>query len=152
VKRKDLIILHMVLEKLSDISNTKFAYFIMKNMKILKPEIDIIRELNQTSPAYLEYENKRLHLCQEFSKKDEDGNPVIKDNSYDIENTEDFNSKLGELQAQYKDVIAVKHKKDLELTEFLMEECDLNFYKIKLENLPELSGRVMMSLEELIEG
>lgn len=150
MKRKDLVTLYTVLNKLSDIQHTKFAYFVMKNIKIIKPEIEFIQDLNKVPSEFIEYDKKRIEMCKKYAVKDDEGQPIIEDGNYKIKNQKLFDKKLNELKKEYYDTIEEKNKKDLGMTKFLMEDADVDFYKIKMEDLPELSAKVLMVLDELI--
>ena len=64
----------------------KISYAIMRNIEALEKEFSA-------------FEKQRIELCKTYANKDEDGNPVIKDGSYDIPSDvrEDFNNELKEL-------------------------------------------------------
>lgn len=71
----------------------KISYAIMRNIEALEKEFSA-------------FEKQRIELCKTYANKDEDGNPVIKDGSYDIPSDvrEDFNNELKELSDEEIDI------------------------------------------------
>ncbi len=153
MKKKDLLPLQAALIKLSTIRHTKFAYCIVKNLKKVQQETDIIRSLNKVSAEYTEYEKKRIALCELYAEKNDKGVAIIEGSQYKIKSKKRFNTKLKALQEEYKETIKEKEKRDSEMNELLMEEIDIEFHKIKVDSLPdELSGTDLMAIEDLIDA
>ena len=102
-KRKRLKELESLITLFKDIKNTKMSYMLFYNNKKITSEIEMIQKsFRQPIPEAQEYEQKRIKLCVEFSKKDDDNKPIINNDIYLIDNLEDFNLKLKELQDFYK--------------------------------------------------
>jgi len=146
-----LLKLYTTLQQLSNVRNTKFAYFVMKNLKKIEPEVDIIKELRVPPKEFSEYEKDRIALCRKHAELTEDNQPKIKPNgSYEIRNKDKFDKEIKKLKGRHKNAIEAKENKDKELIDFLKEDVEIDFYKIKFENLPELNARQLIILDELI--
>jgi hypothetical protein len=63
----------------------KTAYWLTKFMNKLQKEIK-------------DYEESRIKLCVKHSEKDENGNPIIKENNYQIGSSETFQEEYNELK------------------------------------------------------
>ena len=136
-KRKRLKELESLITLFKDIKNTKMSYMLFYNNKKITSEIEMIQKsFRQPIPEAQEYEQKRIKLCVEFSKKDDDNKPIINNDIYLIDNLEDFNLKLKELQDFYKIYIEEQEIINKENIEFLDEEIEIDFYKIKFDVLP----------------
>jgi len=69
----------------------KFSYFIAKNKSKIKDEVEILNKLAMPPEKFQLYDQRRAALAQEFSDKDENGNPVIRNQNYVItERREEF--------------------------------------------------------------
>ena len=77
----------------------KIAYAIQKNAEAIKP-------------ALTAYDGIRKDKLESYSKKDEEGKPIITDNSYTIEDVESFNADMTELLAIETEVDIQKVKID----------------------------------------
>jgi hypothetical protein len=107
------------LRSCGNLTGIKFCYFISKNINLLKrKEREILEKLDD--------------IKKEFAAKDEDGNPIIKDNQYDIQNKEGFNAKIKEL---------------------MDSECeDIELHKLEEKNLPDtITANQMTAIVDLIE-
>ena len=158
IKRQDAIDLYALLKKdYSNVNNTKFAYGIAKNIKALKDEVEILKQMNKVPEDFLKYEAKRHDLCIRMCNKDEDGKCLKKRNHlgmevYDIEDPEEFDNKIQELQEEYKDAIQEKAQKEIDVVNFLKEKVDLPLYPISIESFPEdLNSETMIILEPIIK-
>lgn len=103
----------------------KLSYAISKNITILVPEAKII-------------DDNRIKLAQTYADKNEDGTPMIIDNSYHINDIESFNK---------------------ELIEYYRTEIDLDICKASISDLDKLddpkydalSPSEIMSLQFMLE-
>lgn len=100
---------------------TVVAYRISKLVKALSKELE-------------EYEAQRKKLCEEYSKKDDEGKPIVKDGNYDI-TLDDLKIINEELEKLRNETIELEIKKvtlddinkaglapaELELIEFMLD-------------------------------
>ena len=150
--KKDLFTLHESLTSLAKIKSTKFGYFVLKNLKIIEPEIDTLREMGKSSEGLRAYEKKRVGLCVELSEKNEDGTPKVVNNEYVILDMETLNTRLLTLRSEHKDDFDAEELKLKDLNVILQDEIDFELYKIKLDSIPDgLSAEDLLALDELIE-
>jgi hypothetical protein len=150
--KKDLFLLHETLTNLSKIKSTKFGYFILKNLKAIEPEINILRKMGETSDGLKEYERKRVAICCELAEKNEDGTPKTENNQYVIADMKALNEQLTELRNEHKEDFDAEEVKLKELNTILQEKITLDLYKIQLDNIPDgLSAEDLLVLDDLIE-
>ena len=69
--------------------------------------------------------------------KDEDGKPVIENESYKVKDLTIFTKELDKIKAEFKEVLDKRDEIIKKNNELLDEEVDLDFYKVKSDNLPE---------------
>jgi hypothetical protein len=148
-----LPLLKNVLEDLKDEKHSvKFAFFIVKNLKSVKEEIESIQELSSQgiSDSFKEYENKRVKLILENCERTKDGKPLVENNSFVVkeDKKEEVVSRIDSLREAYKESIEDEERRQKEFLEFLNEEYELpNKTKIIEEYLPEnISGRQLSIL------
>ena len=142
----------------------RLDYALRRNQKFLKDEIDTINEATKKifPEGYQEFEEKRIALCKEYSKKKEDGQPVLKigadgNSAYQIEEerTEEFNQEITKLSDSYPELIKERDNNLNDFEKFLDEEIEIQAYNIplsSLDNLDNVSKPVMIALFDFIDG
>ena len=152
----DVMKLYIVMEDLLKIEklNTRLAYALHKNKKLLQDEVDAIREVSKPSQSLKDFQDKRIELCKEFADKDTEKKPIIVGTDFKIvERKSEFEEELRLLTEEYKDVIAEQELRNKELNDILKEDVNgFALHKIKLEWLPEtISGAAIGVLDYIIE-
>ena len=134
MKNKDLFNLFNSLCNLSNLKGIKFSYGIIKNKKNIKNEIEILQNIIKPSQEFIEFDKEREKLCKKYSKKDEKGEIIIKNNNYDIKSEckEIFNKEFDDLKEQNKEFIIKREKQLEEYNKLLEEECNIELHKIKI--------------------
>ena len=155
MKNKDLITLNAALQEVSDIKGKEFAYAVFKNKSIIEKEMEIFEKLQrEPHPEFQNYEQERNVLCITHSIKDEEDNPKINNNRYEIDPVQqvDFQNEFEDLKEKYKEVIDDMQKAEQEYNEFLEKETELELVKIKFDNLPEdIDASFLEKLKWMIE-
>ena len=139
MKNKDLITLNTALQEVSDIKGKDFAYAVFKNKSIIEKELEIFNQLQrEPHPEFQNYEQERNILCITHSVKNEDGNPRIQDNRYEIDPVQqiDFQNEFEDLKEKYKEVISDMQQAENDYNEFLEKETSIDLIKIKFSDLP----------------
>lgn len=146
LKRFELVELNRVLNEIinttKEIFDKRFVFAVYRNLEYFKPEIEAIKNTQKESERFREFQEKIEQIGEEYSEKDENGNPKIEIKNgvevYVITNRkEEANRKLQELQVQYKDVIE-EQKKNLEVFNQLMEEeVEVEICKVSFNYFPE---------------
>jgi len=140
--------------KVGHLKGIKFAYGITKNKKIIDREIEDIKESITPSPEFAEFEKARVELCKEYAEKDEKGEFKVENNEYVLpeDKKEEFEIRLKALREQHKEAIEGREKQNEDFEAFQKEESKVEFYKIKLKDVPEdISAEEMQAIDELIE-
>ncbi len=153
MKRQDLYTLLNGFELVKDLKGVKFAYARAKNKKLVLAELELLKNVMKDSDEFIEYDKKRIELCEEYCTKDDKGKPVIKNRKYDgLTKNEEFTKKLNELNEKYKEVIDEKKKRAEEYKKLLDEEIDFEFHKIKLQDVPEdITGAQLEAIDLILE-
>lgn len=137
MKNKDLFGILNCINAIGNInSSVKFSYAMAKNKKKIEAEISAILEGIKPSEAYKAYEQKRMDLCDKYSAKDVQGKAIIENNSYKIENREQFEKDIAKLQEKNKETLEVRKKQEEEYAAFLELESTFNPSMVKLEDVP----------------
>ena len=138
--KKDLLLLWNTLNKLKYDENQKqyikFKYMVARNKLKLKPEIEIIQELVKLSPEFTEFNEKRVEICKEFSRKDENGEAILINNNYDIVDRKRFNETIETLKDKYKTIIQKEEEQSIEIESMLDENIDIEISKVIIEEVP----------------
>lgn len=150
--REEVLKLYDVFKELSQIHNTRFAYFIAKNKKLLQSEIEIINEIRRPPEKYLEFERKRLDLVAFHSEKNENGDPIIQNGHFKVVDESLFSSAFKSLSKEYAEALIDAEKHEDSLKEFLSESVDFDVLTIPFKYLPDtLNSSEIESLMSFIE-
>jgi hypothetical protein len=137
MKKFELLRINDSLVKAMNYKNHEFAYAVFKNKQMVETFLQQLDFFNDVDPRYVEYENRRIALCKQVCKKDQNGEDVIKDGRYEIENNEIFQKEMEILHREYQSEISVRETQIDKLNEVLQEETLVpSFVKVKKEDLP----------------
>ena len=159
LKNKDLFRILQGLNLVADLKGVDLAHMMAKNKRILMSEIEDIQKAIEMTKEFQEFEQKRIELCEKFSRKDEENNPIIKNKGlpnegYDIEDIKSLDKELTKLRKDHKSVVDEREKQLKEYKELLDKPIDQNvdFYKISKKDLPEdITGAQVDPIIEIIE-
>ena len=140
-------------------TNVKFLYTVHKNKRILETEVKSLMEAKEPTAKYMEFQQKRIALCEEHCERNEQGRPVMTNvgtpqQSYVFseEKRPLFEGEVGPLKEEYKEEIEEQEEKEKQFFELLKEEVELELCKFKLDIMPEkVFGQEMDLLFDLIE-
>jgi len=139
--RRDLLRLNNVMVNLSEgVHKLKFAYFIAKNIGLMKVEIDAINEINKPCEEYNIFEEKRGELIHKYADKNENGDPKIINNRFifTVENRKKYDLELEPIKEEGKIAHNLEKERNEQFEEMLNEEIeDFKGFKLKFEYLPE---------------
>ena len=139
MKRRILLDLWKVLTKLEFLKHdVRFSYFIVKNKRAIKEEMQILNESQKPSNDFIEYDNIRVELAKKYSDKDEIGNPKVLNEQFVItENMYNFDMEMRKLKERFKDTITAREQQLKDYNDLLEEDIDFKLTKVKLECLPK---------------
>ena len=116
------------------------------------------------SDDYKKYDEARIKLAEEYSKKDEKGKPVLKRTTnergevvreeYDLveETKDEFEKKFEELKEEHKAVVEARDAQIKEQNDLLKTESTVVFHKIALADVPtDISVTQMGFISEIVE-
>ena len=113
------------------------CYRVIESMKQKKLPVNvsfiIYRNVKKLIPIIQDIENNRKELLQKYMKKDDDGNPIIIDNKYDLTDLNAFNKQMNEL---LNTDISIDFDK---ISKFDIQRCDEDkFDSLTLEEIAVL--------------
>jgi len=118
--------------------NIKFSYFLAKNRRKIKAEIEALEETIKPSEEWKTYDNERVEIAKHFSDKDQEGNPIIQGPNYRMtEKLTEFNEDINKLKNKYENVVAERQKQIDDYTKLLDEEVEFDGYTIELSDFPQ---------------
>jgi len=155
INREKLLEMWSVFEQLlEDKKSVKFHYNILKNKRLIQPEVDSLKESNDPPEKFQEFEQTRIKLCQDYSEKDDNGQVKTDNGSFVLveETKEEFETKLKELKDDHKEMFEGMEKSHAEFMELLKEDVDIDFVKIPMSIMPDsLTGREVDLLFDIVE-
>ncbi len=91
------------------------------------------------SPEFVSFETARQTIVRSYAKKNEEGNFVIVDGNFVIEDNvrESFAKDIEKLMQDNKDLVELTNGKMLEFDKFIAEEVELSFVQVSFKHLPE---------------
>jgi hypothetical protein len=161
IAREKLMALNEVFTKLaSEKANVFFHYILNKNKNLISEELKVLEAVKvNPNERVIEYEKKRIKICEDFCVKDENGEPAVLDKGLPTARY-DFSKEDMIKVNDMIDILKVEHSQDLEeldnnrkqFLELLSEEIEIPLSKFKLKHLPqELVGKDVELLFDLIE-
>lgn len=139
-KRKDLTKLWGLFESLKSAkTNIRTTYTIARNKNLIQPEIDAINSSIQMSDELKEYESSRIELCKQYAKKNEAGEPEIRNGNFIFEESSipEFQNALIKLQSDKKDVLEKANEQEKQLENLLEEAVNLDLVQFDISNLSD---------------
>lgn len=152
--RKYFFNLYQQLNYFGDIKGSRFALIIVKNANILEQEVKKVQDMAKSSPEYKIYDSERAAICEKYAEKDKDGNAVVVEKDYKIDETnkEVFDKELAELKEKNKDLIDARATQSVEVEEYADEEIELALYQIPLKLVPDtITVDLMKIIQPLIQ-
>jgi len=151
MKKQELYGLQQTLQSMKDVKSTKFAYAIIKNLKIIDKELKALQDAQKQPDGMIEFEKARMALCTNMCKKDEQGSPVIEDNNFVIEDMEAFEKSMEDLKEEHKAVFDAQKEQQENMMKLLQEETEIKLHVVKEEFLPDdLSANQLEALDAII--
>lgn len=124
------------LNSVSHYEGIDFAYAVFKNKQLIDNKLSEVDFIKNVSPQIVEYEEKRVQLCEEFAKKDSNGKSIIENDLYVIDNKEMFKVKMDDLLNEYRPFVEERQKQIEIFNNKMNEESKIEFVKIKKEQIP----------------
>jgi hypothetical protein len=144
--------LYINLNKLGNLKGVKFAYGVSKNVGLLKAEIDSLDKASAPTEEYQKFDAERLEIVKKFAKKDDKGEPIIKDNNYEMASQKEFDTAFDALKVEHKEVWEARVKQLEEYSELLKTDSAVVLYKIALSEVPtDITVTQMYSISALVE-
>jgi hypothetical protein len=119
---------------------TKFNYALAKNKRQIQEHLETLGEVQKADPLWVEYNNKRIALCEKYADKDKNEKPILdKNGNYvGLNGKPAFEKEIETIREEYKDHL---HEDDIAI----------DFYKIKEVWLPVNDAFVGWFTETIFE-
>jgi len=138
MKRSELFDLYNKLQGLRYHSdNKKFSYALIKNIKSIEGDINKLNEIIKPNEDFLKFEQKRISVCQAHAIKDENGEPILNGDEFQIEDMEKFNADLEPMKAKYQSTLSERQKQIEEYNSLLDEEINVDLTLVGPDDLPD---------------
>ncbi len=124
------------LDNVSNYQGLEFAYAVFKNKQLIDNKLMEVDFIKNVTPEVIEYEEKRVKLCEEFANKDDKGMPIIEKDLYIITDKDTFKTKMDELLTQYKPFVEERQRQIELFNDKMNSQVDFQFIKIKKEQIP----------------
>jgi len=124
------------LDAVSNYDGLDFAYAVFKNKKLIDNKLMEMDFIKNVSPQVIEYEEKRVALCEEYAQKDENGVPMFDGDLFIISDKETFRSKMDELFNEYKPHIIDRQEQIERFNSKMNQPVELPFIKLTKEQIP----------------
>ena len=126
-----------MLSYLGELTGARFTYTISKNKEVLKKVVEEIQKKAEMHDNYREYEKERVELNEKHTKRDKDGNPVIKDKNYVIKDKAKFDADVEKLKKKHKDAIEEREQQRKDVEDLANKEITLDLKTIPLSIVPD---------------
>ena len=149
-KAIDFFSMEAAIKAVTDAPGFKFQILLAKNEKVLKSELEIIREKSKACEEFEEAQKGAEEIRKKFSDKNDDGTPKIiteMNNGRPIQKYDIPESKLEELKTEFEkywdeDLTKEAREKQQKIYEdyntyITTEDLTLNLFTIPMECVPE---------------
>lgn len=136
--KREILELNLMLNKLKDLGNTKFKYFVIKNLSLLKNHVTPLSEIETEDRKVLaDFEKDRNELIIRIGKPKDNGYAYI-----DVNDTEMFNLYIEEVKKltdKHKDSLNKYEELAKQFNVILDEEVEevLNLRNISIDECPD---------------
>lgn len=138
MKRSEIFELYNKLQGLRyHVNNKKFSYALIKNVKNIEVDINTLNEIIKPTEDFLQFEQERIAICRSHSIKDENGEPVLNNDEFQIENMENFNSDLIPIKEKYEKTLSKRQEQIEKYNSLLDEDNVVELIKIGPDDLPD---------------
>ena len=139
--------------QLLDVKGEKFAYAVLKNKEKIdaawETYLDIAKKYNPDDD-FMAFEKDRVDLAETFAKKDANGEPITKDERYDIEDKDGFEKSLDLLKEKHDLAIKGREAQIAEYEKEMDEEIDIEFHVVS--KVPDtISARELEAADFMIK-
>lgn len=149
MKNKDVLNLFHILDNINiQDASVHFKYFISINKQILTLKVETLKQLFKPSEEILEFEQKRVIVCEEYCEK-ENGIPKKEKDTYIIEKDKinEFNQKMNELIENNKELLEKEEENVKQINILLEKDSDtLLLETIDMSYIPESIKQVEMDM------
>lgn len=138
MKKNEIVSLNKLFNELKNLGNTKFKYFNIKNISLLKSHIEPLEIIEKENKEVLsDFEKERNELIIKLGEAREDGRVYIDTTNDEV--VEEFNNGLKDLILKHKESLDEYEKLMNDFSTVLEEELEeeVNFRTIKIEDCPE---------------
>ncbi len=137
LKRSKVIEIYQNISKVLGLKGVKLAYAVVKTIKKLEGEFQVLQEIMKPSEEMKLFYIERENLCETYCIKDKVGKSVIENGKYmGLDNCEQFQIKIKALIQKYNADIKVQEEKDKEYQKLLDEEVEVEIYQVNIEDIP----------------
>jgi len=137
MKKIELVQLFKVFESVKTFGEIKFKYAILKNLKIINDEIEVLKNIEVSIEEVMQpvYE-QRNEIIKKLGNANEDGNISIDVN--DVEVISEFNKEMQIILDENKDTVQKYNEEMVKYNEILNEEIEVLpvFHKIDIDICP----------------
>lgn len=131
-----LVEIRKKLDELSKYEGVEFAYAVFKNKKIIDKKLEEVDFIKNVDPEVIEYENKRIEICETFSDKDDNGKPLIDKDLYVIRDRITFENEMKKLNEDYKDHLEKREQQIKIFNDRMNETANIDLVKVQLNDVP----------------
>ena len=155
MKRKNLYVIRNLLNecfkaKYKEGINLPLSYAIVKNLKKVENEIELIEKVRPQEPK--EFTEKKLNYLKSIAVKDENGEPIWEVPNEKYKYTVS-NEEINKAVTKIKNAFPEYEKQILDFVKFLDEEIkEIEFVKVTLKALPEnIDLNLLYSLDFMVD-
>lgn len=163
IKNKDLYRFRQGFDSLYNVEiPADLSLKVIKNLRLINIELEDLEKIVKPSEVFLkEYQPKVEDLAKKYCTKDENGNPLLKQEqngsklyTFNDEDKKQFEVDLIELenQEENKELISTRKKQIETFNELLEKESTIELFKVDISLLPKtITPQQIDSIYELIQ-
>ena len=135
--KSDIMLLWHTLNEINMELPFPVSYAFARTKRLIKDEVESMVEASKPSADYLDYEHKRIELCNRLAKKDEHDKPIISGNEYIFDNPHKFRKEMEKLTKDSQTILYLRDNQIVAYNKALDEPVDSQLFKVKASQMPK---------------
>ncbi len=149
--KSDIFILWQTLNAIPGVESFVVGYAMARTKRFIKDEVEAMQEAIKPSADYLEYDRKRVELCERLSKKDDNGKSIVLGGGYVFDNPQEFQIELAKLDKKHREVLNKREEQIAAFNKAMLESAESKVFMVKASKMPDSLGSFADGLYPMID-
>lgn len=149
--KSDILVLWQTLNAIPSVESFQVGYAFARTKRFIKDEVEAMQEAIRPPADFLEYDRKRIELCEKLAQKDANDNSVIVGGEYVFDSPQKFQKELSKLTKEYQEVIDKRGEQIAVFNKAMLGPAESQVFMIKASKMPDSLGSFVDGLYPMID-